>query len=256
MGSLIIYIHILFLLLVSYIFFYPNKSFQITSKKIAKSFLLISIPFISLTTLSGCVASSSYYSARTLETNKFALSAGADDIILKDSKASSATIGISKDLPFAPSVGIAYGLPFRLETGLRWYPPRFLEVSLREQINPKTFEPFDCSIDLSYAGLIDAYSYIKYGATVSKNISGFEPYFHYYFYSMTGNMKGLTGSDLAGFITNISKNIINNSRTVGFGIGILYKKIEFYPTVDYQYYNNDVSIGIWQVGIGLRIYTN
>jgi hypothetical protein len=229
---------------------------KINSKKILTCFLVISVIFISLFTFNGCVAASSYYSAKTLETNKFALAVGADDIILKNSKASSASIGISKDLPFAPSIGMAYGLPFRFETGLRWYPPRFVEISLRDQVTPITFEPFDFSIDLSYAGLIDAYSYIKYGATISRNIYGFEPFFHYYFYNMTGKMKGLATGDLDGFITNISKYLINNSRTVGFGIGIPYKKLEFFPTVDYQYYDNDLSIGVWQVGIGLRVYTN
>jgi hypothetical protein len=225
-------------------------------KKISKRILIISIPFFTVFILNGCVAASSYYSARTLETNKFAVGLGADDIVLKDSKTSSASIGISKDLPFAPSVGLAYGLPLRLETGLRWYPPRFLEFSLREQINPRTFDPFDCSLDLSYAGLVDAYSYLKYGATISKNINGFEPYIHYYFYSMTGKMTSFAEGDLDGFITDISKEIINNSRTAGFGIGIPFKSVEFFPTVDYQYYNNDLSIGLWQFGIGLRIYTN
>jgi len=73
---------------------------------------------------------------------------------------------------------------------------------------------------------------------------------------MTGRMKELTETQIEGIITNISKELINNSRTIGFGIGVPYKKIEFYPSVDYQYYNNDLSIGIWQFGIGLRLFTN
>ena len=226
-------------------------------RKIIRLILVTSIPFVSTLILNGCVAASSYYSARTLEANKLALGFGADDIIMKDSQTSLERIGISKDLPFAPSIGLVYGLPYRLETGLRWYPPRFFEISLREQINSRTFKSFDCSLDISYAGLIDIYSYLKYGATISKNINGFEPYFHYYFYNMTGRMKSLSGvSSLDGFITNISKEIINNSHTVGFGIGIPFNSVEFFPTVDYQYYNNDISIGLWQFGIGIRIYTN
>jgi hypothetical protein len=130
------------------------------------------LPVLLLTlSLCGCVASGSYYSARTIEPNKFALGFGADDIILKDSKTSSSSIGISKDLPFAPSIGFVYGLPLNLETGFRWYPVRFVEASLKEQVNPKTFNLVDGSIDLSYAGLIGEYSYIKYGATISKNIN-------------------------------------------------------------------------------------
>ncbi len=92
-----------------------------------KKYLCIHIPILLLIiALSGCTASSNFYSARTLEENKFAVSFGADDIVTKSSGSSSENIGISKDLPFAPSVGIIYGLPFRLETGLRWYPIRFL----------------------------------------------------------------------------------------------------------------------------------
>ena len=204
----------------------------------------------------GCVASSSYYSARTLEENKLALSFSADDIIIKDSKSSSTQIGISKNLPFAPSLGLAYGLPFRLETALRWYPPEFVEFTLRDQINPATFDIFDGSIDVSYASLINAYSYIKYGATISKSVNNYEPFVHYYFYHTVGTMTGSNSGSLDGFITDLTSDIINNSRIVGFGVGVPVSKLKFYPEIDYQYFGNDLSSGLWHVGIGLRIFTN
>ena len=222
------------------------------NKSLLSYFLILLLSF----SLFGCVASSSYYTGRTLEKNKFAFGFGADDILMKDSKSSSSSVGISKSLPFAPSLEVALGLPLRLEAGLRWYPTRFLEGTLREQLNPRDFNLFDCSLDVSYAGLIGAYSYLKYGATISKNIHEFEPFFHYYFYHSTGKMKSLTNSSLDGFITNLSTELINNSHTVGFGIGLPLHKVKFYPTIDYQYYNNDLSLGIWQFGIGIRVFTN
>ncbi len=224
---------------------------------INKYFSIYFLVLFLIIVLDGCTASSNFYSARTLEENKFAVSFGADDIVTKSSGSSSENIGISKDLPFAPSVGIFYGLPYRLETGLRWYPIRFLEGSLREQLNPRSFNTFDASINLSYAGLIGVYSYLKYGATISKNINEFEPFIYYSFYHTMGNMTGLTGSSgLDGFITNLSSDIINNSRTIGFGIGLPLGKTKFYPEVDYDYYENNITNGIWHFGVGLRLYTN
>ncbi len=115
---------------------------------------------------------------------------------------------------------------------------------------------FDASVDFNYAGLVGAYSYIKYGATVSKDIFGFEPFAHYYFYHSVGNVKSSGMGDFDGFINDISKNFIDNSRTVGFGIGVPLSKLKFFPEVDYQYLNNDLSNGIWHFGIGIRMYTN
>ncbi len=102
-----------------------------------KEISFIAALFILTIIFSGCVASSSYYSGRTLEKSKFALSASADDIIIKDVKSSNTSIGISKDLPFAPSVGFAVGLPLQIETGVRWYLPKFIELSLRDQVTPR-----------------------------------------------------------------------------------------------------------------------
>lgn len=225
-----------------------------------KNFYSISLPLLlllSATILSGCVSSSNFYSARTLEQNKLALTFGADDIVMKPAGNLASTVSISKDLPFAPSIGLYYGLPLRLETGIRWYPIRFLEASLREQLNPRSFNTFDASIDLSYAGMIGAYSYLRYGVTVSKDINNIEPFIHYSFYQATGRMTSVSSNtNLDGFITDLSSSLINSSRVIGFGVGLPLKKIKFFPEADYQYYNGDLSQGIWHLGVGIRIYTN
>ncbi len=115
---------------------------------------------------------------------------------------------------------------------------------------------FDASVDFNYAGLIGAYSYIKYGATVSKNIHEFEPFVHYYLYHSVGKMVGSGSDSFDGFISNLTTEFINNSRTVGFGIGIPISKIKLFPEADYQYFNNSIANGLWHFGIGMRIYTN
>ena len=218
--------------------------------------ILISVSIILPLSLTGCVASSSYYSARTLEQDKFAIGVAADDIVLGASNPGNLRVGISKDLPFAPSLSMAYGLPLGFETGLRWYPVSFLELSLRDQLNPRDFRAFDFSLDFSYAGLIGSYSYIKAGASISRDIDGFEPFLHYYFYHTVGKMRSTSDNAFEGFITNLTGELINDTRTIGFGIAVPAGSIKFFPEADYQYFQGHINSGIWHAGIGVRIYTN
>ena len=211
--------------------------------------LYLSIVLLGLM-ICGCATSSNFYSAKTLDENKFAITFGADDILIKSSDKS---LTVSKDAPLVPSLGAAYGLPFRLETGLRWYPPRLLEISLREQVNPPSFNLFDGSINLSYGYFFSHYSYLKYGISISKDIHEFEPYVHYSFYHFISATEG-DFSD--SFISGAIEEFINANRTIGLGIGLPVKKLKFYPEVDYQYFNNNLSNGLWHFGIGVRICTN
>lgn len=198
----------------------------------------------------GCATSSNFYSAKTLDENKFALTFGADDILIKSSDKS---LTVSKDEPLVPSLGAVYGLPFRLESSLRWYPPRLLEISLRKQVNPRSFNLFDGSINFSYGYFFNHYSYLKYGVSISKDIHEFEPYVHYSFYHFISATEG-DFSD--SFISGAIEEFINANRTIGLGIGLPVKKLKFYPEVDYQYFNNNLSNGLWHFGIGVRICTN
>jgi len=199
---------------------------------------------------SGCVVSSNYYSGRTLEENKFSFGFGADDIVIKSATPS---IEISKDKPFSPSMAISYGLPLRLEAGARFFPPKFLELSLRHQVNPRDFDIIDGSVNVTYARLFGGYSYIKYGATVSKNINELEPYVHYSFYKFIGADKG-DFSD--SFTTGYTDDVINRNRVIGFGIALPLHKAKLYPEVDYQYFGSSLKNGLWHVGIGFRVYVN
>jgi hypothetical protein len=203
-----------------------------------------------LATLYGCVTSSNFYTGRTLEEKKFSIGIGADDIILKSSEES---ISISKKKPMTPSISLAYGLPWRLEVSLRYFPTHFIESTLRGQINPQSFDIFDCSLNLSYAALIGGYSYLKYGISVSKNIQEFEPYIHYANYHYMGAAKG-DFSD--SFLSNVTDDFINHNHSIGFGIALPLRKAKLYPEVNYQYFGNTLRGGLWHFGIGIRIYTN
>ncbi len=200
--------------------------------------------------LCGCVASSNFHTGRTLEEKKLSLGLGLDEIITKSNDNS---IEVSKDKPFVSSVSIAYGLPLRFEAGLRYYPTRFLEGTVRWQVNPRSFDILDCSLNCSYASLIDGYSYLKYGISVSKNIQEFEPYVHYSFYHYMGAAKG-DFSD--SFFSSVTDDFINNNRSVGFGIALPLRQAKLYPEVNYQYFGNSMNDGIWHFGIGIRININ
>ena len=197
-----------------------------------------------------CVATSHFYSAKTLESTKFAFAVGADDIAVRSTDQS---VQISKKAPFTPSIAIAYGLPYRIETDLRWFPTRFLEGSVRCQVNPPTFDILDGSVNVSYAIVFGGYSYLKYGITISKNISEFEPFVHFAFYNFLGAGKG----DFAdSYISGAIDDFISNNRSIGFGVAIPSRKAKLFPEVDYQFFRNEIGSGLWHFGVGMRVYPN
>ena len=209
---------------------------------------LVSV-FVIVLLLSGCVASSNFYSGRTLEEGKVAIVAGADDIALKSSDPS---ISVEKGKAFVPSLGSAIGLPWRFELGARWYPTHLIEVSARHQVNPRDWDVVDASLNLHYALLFGGYSYLKYGVTVSKNIAEFEPYVHYAGYHFLGATTAIFDDS---FLAGAEEVFINNNQSVGFGIGLPLRSAKFFPEVNYQFFGNDIKHGLWHFGIGLRVYT-
>ncbi|HUI28940.1 MAG TPA: hypothetical protein VLX91_01895 [Candidatus Acidoferrales bacterium] len=194
----------------------------------------------------GCITSSSFYTGRTLEPGKFSLGFGADDIIIKSTDNS---VTYSQSLAFVPSFLLSLGLPLRFEADGRFVIPRLLEVSLRDQINPGTFEMFDFAPDMTFGDLFGGYTYLRYGGTLSKNISGFEPYVHYSIYHFLKT----TSSDFSNsFFSASLTEITNNNRVVGAGVGVPLWGLKFYPKFDYQYFGNNLIWGIYSFGIGIR----
>jgi hypothetical protein len=211
--------------------------------------IIFSLLIVSTISTCGCVASSHFHTGRTLEKNKFTMLFGADDIYIQSDDES---LTITKAQLFVPSIGAAYGLPLRFETSVRWYVPRKLHYSVRHQINPRSFEIFDGSINLSYAHISDGYSYLRYGISASKDISGVEPYIHYSLYRIVD-----TSEDMSiGFISNLTEEMIDNSRTLGFGVAIPVRHTTLFPEFNYQYFGNEIPKGAWRFGIGFRVHLN
>lgn len=209
--------------------------------------------------LSGCVASSSYYTGRTLEPGQEVARVGADYILNTASDGNRVQVGATKDFPisFVPSIGLAFGLPLRLETSLRWYPVKFLEGSLRWQVNPRSFDPFDASLNFSYAGLIGEYSYARYGVTVSKNMNAVEPYINFSLYHLMGRINSdlnitYKGSTIIDFANGITEGM-NTSRSVAFGVAVPIVKTKLFPEINYFYNKYSFPQGLWSFGIGLQI---
>ncbi|HUI31278.1 MAG TPA: hypothetical protein VLX91_13800 [Candidatus Acidoferrales bacterium] len=200
------------------------------------------------------MATSNYTTGRTLEPGEEVARLGADYILNTASDGNRVRVGVTKDFPisFVPSVGLAFGLPLRLETSMRWYPVKFLEGSLRWQMNPRSFDAFDASLNFSYAGLIGEYSYAKYGVTVSKNINVIEPYVNYSFYHAVGRFSSdlnfLDNSGIATFAASI-----NNSRSAAFGVAVPIVKTKLFPEIDYQYFPNSSSLHLWSFGVGIQL---
>ncbi len=209
------------------------------------------IALLSAFFLCGCVASSNFYSGRTLEEGKYSIGVGADDIAMKSSDNS---FSVSKNSPFVPSVGGAYGLPWRFEIGMRYYLVNLLGLSLRHQVNPRSFDLVDLSLNLQYDLRFGQYSDLRYGATLSKNIHEFEPYVHYTAYHFIGSTTDVLQDS---FISGVAETFVNQNRLIGLGVALpLQKKAKIYPEVNYQYFGGDLSHGLWHFGIGFRFFPN
>lgn len=195
----------------------------------------------------GCMTGSTFYTARTLRPGKFSPGFGAEDLLLKSTEPSA--LSITK-VAIVPSFLFRLGLPLRFETDAKFIPPEFIQVSLRDQINPRSFRLFDFAPEVTFGDLFHAFSYLSYGATLSKDIGGFEPYVHYSIYDFL-HYNGVDFSN-NGLFSILVGSLVNNDRFIGLGVGIPLSGFELYPEVDYQYFRNDLRYGVYSFGIGIR----
>jgi hypothetical protein len=191
--------------------------------------------------LISCVTTN-YYTARTLDEDKTVITPALDNLLWIEEDEGV----IEKKVWFTPSLGIATGLPWRFETGIRYFVPYVLEANLRHQINPKSFEWFDISVN-GHMGIIFADKFrdvsepfYKYGLTISKEIYTLQPYFSYYL-------------NKSYFVENRS-NDISDYTIICFGVAIPHKNNFIFP--EFNYYKNDYGRkGFFSFGIGLRVST-
>lgn len=76
--------------------------------------LFIFLVFLLMISLLGCLATTNYYTGRTLEKGKMMISFGMDNIIIQSTDDG---LTFNKDMPVSPSLGLALGLPYRFEAG-------------------------------------------------------------------------------------------------------------------------------------------
>jgi hypothetical protein len=190
--------------------------------------------------LVGCIATTNYYTGRTLEKGKAIISPGLDNIIIQSTDEG---LSINKNMPFSPSFGFAVGLPYRFEVGLRWYFQKTFEGSFRWQINPRKFRYFDISTNLHYGSFYLQEKYFKYGLTVSKQLNRFEPFISHYWYS-SGETNSLSNPDFS--------DIWETNRVVSTGLAIQIKKGLIIPEINYQYISGHFSDALIFYSIGFR----
>jgi hypothetical protein len=143
---------------------------------------------------------------------------------------------------FSPSLGIAAGLPHRFETGIRYYAPYVFEGNVRHQLNPRSFSAFDMSVNFHMGTLFSNWfrdmsnPYFKYGLTLSRQISGYQPFVSFY---LNKNYN----------FDDIDDDFLDYS-TLCFGLAIPYKENLIIPECNYLMGND--GNGIISIGIGIR----
>ncbi len=209
---------------------------------IAVIILLTGVPFV----ISGCAAGGTFYSARTLRPGKFAPGFAGDDLFMKSVDPN---VSVTTSVLFVPSFLFSVGLPWRFEADAKFVIPRLLEVSLRDQLNPRSFKLLDVAPEITFGDLVGGYTYLEYGGTASKDISGVEPYLHF---GMFKFLHSNSGDFSNSFFSAPTRYITNKSRILGFGIGVPLGELKLYPEVDYQYFGASIKEGVLAFGIGLR----
>ncbi|HFE62915.1 MAG TPA: hypothetical protein ENK14_00675 [Caldithrix sp.] len=183
--------------------------------------------------LLSCLATTNYYTGRTLLPGKKVVVGGIDNFLIKDIETGQT---VRFGLPYMTSLGFAAGLPRRLETGLYWHFPESFETYLRWQANPRSFCYFDLSLNSHFGVFAFSYPYIKLGVSLSKEIHGVEPFLNYYVYT---NAK-------------LTEEFKETSRSLGLGIAIPIPRAQLIPEINFSFTGNEISKGLMMFNVGLR----
>ena len=166
--------------------------------------------------LLSCLATTNYYTGRTLLPGKKVVVGGIDNFLIKDIETGQTVR--------------------RLETGLYWHFPESFETYLRWQANPRSFRYFDLSLNSHFGVFAFSYPYIKLGVSLSKEIHGVEPFLNYYVYT---NAK-------------LTEEFKETSRSLGLGIAIPIPRAQLIPEINFSFTGNEISKGLMMFNVGLR----
>ena len=200
--------------------------------------------------LSGCVFTPHYATGRTLLPMKTELIIGVDNLAIASSD--SGEIGVMPAV--LPQVGLNLGLPGRFEVGANGYMSGIFEGKLRWQVNPRSYEKFDFSLDGTYGLIGDGFTYIKYGSTISKTFDDITPYFYY---ERIDNLSGFNEDDDQDIFDDIIEGVVEElsdaSSNVGVGIEIATKgKTAIIPEIQYQFYQDSLDLGFFTFGFCIK----
>ena len=185
---------------------------------------------LAATLLLSCLATTNYYSGKTLPAGKKEVIAGFENLLVKEGNKKDI---FDRSLPITPSLGFSFGLGNRFESGIHWFWLTAFEAFLRWEITPPRFKVFDLSANAHVGADLPFFSYLKIGTTISRQIGIFEPYANYYWYSWG--------------------NFFNTSGSVGFGVVISLHGSQIVPEVNYQIPANDDFSGLYLFNIGIKV---
>lgn len=89
--------------------------------------LIILFLFSLMINFLGCIATTNYYTGRTLKKGRMMISFGLDNIIIQSTDDG---LSFNMKMPVSPSLGLALGLPYGFEGGL-YHPRNQLSVYIR-----------------------------------------------------------------------------------------------------------------------------
>lgn len=189
--------------------------------------LILLLPII---VLLSCLATTNYYSGKTLPAGKKVVIAGFENLLVKEGNKKDI---FDRSLPITPSLGFSFGLGNRFESGIHWFWLTALEAYLRWELTPARFPFFDLSANAHVGTDLPFFSYLKIGSTISKKIWVFEPFMNYYWYSWG--------------------DFFNTSGSVGFGVVVSLQESQIVPEVNYQIPANDDFSGLYLFNIGIKV---
>lgn len=184
-----------------------------------------------------CIATTNYYTARTLNRGETVFTPGWDNLLL----VSCADEDEGKRWHFflTPSLGLAAGVGYRMETGLRWYFPYVFDATFRVQLTPRSFRAFDLSVNGHVVGPFLMPPLFKYGATLSKEIRGWQPFLSYYQYYPMRDRDGWDD--------------FKTLPVLCFGLAIPFKQQLIIPEINYQFEADEFSRGYFLCSLGFRM---
>lgn len=202
--------------------------------------LIILFLFSLMINFLGCIATTNYYTGRTLKKGRMMISFGLDNIIIQSTDDG---LSFNMDMPVSPSLGLVLGLPYRFEGGLRWYYLKTFEGSFRWQVNPRKFRYFDVSTNLHYGSFHLEAEHFKYGLTASKQLGCFEPFVSHYWYA-SGETNPISDSDVS--------DIWRTNRVICAGLAIGVKEGYIIPEINYQYISGSFSDALIFYSVGFK----